>query len=146
MKVSEKVAVKGIVHLVVRERGQVIKEITEENLVLTYGRAWLAAFLADPNSSEGLSIANMKFGTDGTEPTLTDNSIDNAVTCAFITRTVSGRTATFTFSMGNGVGAGQTYREMALCMSNGNLFARKTFAGIPKTSEIAIDGTWTITF
>jgi hypothetical protein len=138
---------KGIFDMKVLRSDIVIEEYQEHNLVVN--GAFLQIVRLIGNDVSGRSITKIGFGTNGTDPVVTDTTLTNQYV-----RQVS----SYIFPEGdNSVqinwvlpadeGNGMAIIEFGLFTQNGMLFTRKTrVSAILKTSDISFEGKWTIIF
>lgn len=136
--------VKGRLKVLMRcaRTGLVLRSEDVNNLVVDAGRALMAESAAE-------FVTHVAVGTDGTSPLpsdiapLTDEFLkelddvqqaDTSITCAF--------------TIASDEYNGNVIREFGLMQGDPEtLFARRTFAdGFTKTSDVVLEGTWTVTF
>jgi hypothetical protein len=129
----------------VSRRGNLIDAWESQNLIVDGAREVMAALIA----GAGAPISYIGFGDNGTSPDSADTSLTSMYNrpIAEISHPSPG-VVSFAFNLNPGEANGLTIREFGLITSEGVLFARKTRggAGIEKTADISLSGTWTITF
>lgn len=137
--------IKGKFEIKVFQGGNLIEHYTDQNLVVTQGKKNLARLLAEYEADKNLN--RISFGTSGTLPTLADTAITGAYNKNFAGVTYpNDSSATFSFTLELAENNGVTIQEYGLLAVDGTLFARKTRSPIAKTSDIRLEGSWTIIF
>jgi len=141
---EEKQAANGTLRLELKRNGVVFQVITEKNLVVNGGKSALARLLG--GDVTGRSIDRVAVGTNGTAAALTDTAITGAVTVAATATYPTATSVRFSFTVPTGTANGMNLREFGLLTAGGALFARRVTGLIEKTSDLEINGTWTINF
>lgn len=143
---KETISAKGTVHLQIwNAKGELIEEVTHNNLIVNSGRRALAQLLGSANPDKRVNIIG--FGSSGTPVSGTDGALANEVyTKALNAVTYSGTSVIFDYSLELNEANGETIREFGLYTDDSTLFSRITRNAINKTSDIRLTGTWTITF
>lgn len=121
------------------------------NLVVTQAESLMAQMAIGAASSALSYIELGDPGPPATPPVLADTTLEQttAVRKSLSTLTASGNVVTAETTFLTGEGNGFTYTEAGLftgVLGSGTMFARKTFAGITKTSSFELKFTWFITF
>jgi hypothetical protein len=142
----DKFPMRGIFSTKVYEKGKLIEEYTDANLIVNGARVHAAHLFA--GDVTGMSIAKIAFGTSGTPPAEADTGITNQ-----FAKPVSG----FEYPVTGQVQVnwellvtednGQAVMEFGLLAADGTLLARKVRnQPIHKESDISIEGSWTLVF
>jgi hypothetical protein len=136
---------KGRVHLkIYNANGDLLSETLEDNLIVNLGRASMASLLGA--ATAGKRIANIGFGTDSSPAVGANTTLTSSYTKPIDGVTYSGSTAQFAYSLGLIENNGVTLREFGLFCLDDTLFSRIVRNPIEKTSDIRLEGTWSITF
>ncbi len=125
--------------------GRLIEHVDEPNLVVTMSKTIQANQLA---GVAGYAITQMGYGSNGTNPQLTDTVLATPFYKAFDSYSFPASNQTqFNFSLGINDANGLSLQEFGLVSTNGKLFARKVrLAALIKQSDITLSGSWVITF
>ena len=118
----------------------------EDNLVVDLARTALAHLLGGDVAQR--SVTQIAFGSNGTAPASGNTLITNAYTKAVdaVTYPAAGQVA-FAFSLGSAEANGLAIAEFGLLTAGGQLFARRTrAAALPKDTDLAFSGAWTLSF
>lgn len=136
------VSLRGLVHCRVFERGRLVDEFAEDNLIMTVFRDSL--FQALHTGTFGKRPAAVGFGSSATAPTVTDTTLtDGFVKVLGPPGVFAGNTLSISWSLHTHEANGLTIREFGLFGEDDTLLARKVrSAGIEKTSAIALEGAW----
>ena len=121
-------------------RGKKIWESEDHNLITSNGYIALLTGISGASNP----ITKVQIGTNGTEPTSTDEAITTPVDITSLTFVVSASSLVITFTIGSLVGNGTTFREFGLILDDGSLFSRRVVTPIAKISDLTIECTWTI--
>jgi hypothetical protein len=146
MKMNERFPLRGIFSMRVFKNGNLIEEYTDHNLIVNGARIYAAHLFGGDTS--GRSVGKIAFGTNGTLPTDTDNSITNPYIKAVdgYQYPDMGQLQT-NWSLSIAEDNGQAIMEFGLLAADGTLLARKVRNNpIHKESDISIEGHWTIVF
>jgi hypothetical protein len=147
MLAKNKVNVKGILHVKVFEGGNLVKQFTQNNLVVAGGRDAMAKLLAGEGVSPAKHITEFGAGTNGTAPAINDTALTGAFTKTVDATTYpSNGIAQFNFNIAESEANGTTIAEFGLFCSDGTLFNRVAVAPIAKTNLIRIEAQWQIVF
>jgi hypothetical protein len=143
---KENASIEGSFSLVIKDKeGKVIKTIKEKNLIVNGGRNSAARLIG--GGGGGKQITQIAVGTSGTAASLPDSDLTDkfikAVTSVSYPQTGA---VTFAFEIGVSEANGMAIREFGLFSADNSLFARKVRDVINKTSDISLEGTWTIQF
>jgi hypothetical protein len=139
---------KGVFSLKVLRSGIVIEEYESHNLVVNSAFFQMARLLA--GDTAGRSVTKIGFGTNGTNPAVTDTTLADQYL-----RAVSGYEypgddrVKINWVLPVDENNGMRIAEFGLFCEDGTLFARKTRDGadpIPKAADISLEGRWTIIF
>jgi Flp pilus assembly protein TadG len=125
--------------------GVLIDTLDDANLVVTASKQIQCNALGN---TSGWTITQMGFGTNGTNPALTDTALTGQYAKAFDSVTFPATNQVqFNFSLGVNEANGLSIQEFGLLTTNGKLFARKVrLAALVKQSDITLSGSWIITF
>jgi hypothetical protein len=136
----------GIFRLKVLKNGEIIEDIEDRNLIVDGARVQMAHLIGGDVTNR--QITKIAFGTSGTAPTVNDTTITDA-----FTKGVSGHTypengqVQFSWNLATTEANGMAILEFGLLSQDDTLFARRTRTNpIYKESDIALQGSWTITF
>lgn len=142
----ETISAKGTVHLQIwNAEGELIEEVTHNNLIVNSGRQALAKLLGSANPD--YRVNQIGFGSSGNPVAGTDVSLYSQVFIKALNGvTYSGTSVIFDYSLELSEANGETIREFGLYTDDATLFSRITRNAINKTSDIRLTGTWTITF
>lgn len=144
MKTADRLSPKGIFQLKVYKHGELIDTYEDRNLIVDTGLDTIASLLG------GLSAAPIDaigFGDGTTGPAAGDTDLEGTyITKAFSGVALSGTgDVAFSFTLETTEGNGMAITEFGL-FAGSTLVARKTRAAINKSSDIRLEGTWTIKF
>lgn len=134
--------VTGKLRLKVFENGVLIQDYEGPNLVVKGGKQSILNIL--DSGGPGFFIQNIAFGTNGTAPADSDNTITGAYQKPILGNVVLVPDITFNFDLLSGEANGMTIQEFGLMTNTAVLFARKTGISINKTASVTIAGAWTI--
>lgn len=143
---NDTIAPKGIFELrVYNADGCLIDQYEDWNLIVNGGRSAIASLIGAATSTK--DVTQIAFGTNGASPVLTDTAITGAFTKAVgaVSYPATGQVR-FAWSLELAESNGVTIREYGLLCQDNTLFARKVRADIAKTSDVRLEGTWTIIF
>lgn len=135
--------VSGRLKITLRSADGAVREIIAHNKVVNNGLIYLAscATQGDPRSFRQMAI-----GTSVQPVNPTDNNLMAEVARVTLTSTTpSGGSFMCKATFGEGVGNGDI-TELALILSDGNLFARAVIPAQSKSSTTSMDVEWTVTF
>lgn len=146
------VKIKGRIVAEIKENGKV-KVLEFPNNVLSSGKKWMANCAIAENS---VYISHMIFGDGGVEEDR-EKEVDPSQSNLFgVTRASTKVIAQinpevpneviFTGVLGFEDGVGHNLNEMALQLSNGELFSMATFAGTSKTDQMEASWSWYVCF
>lgn len=141
---NEIINVKGAVHLKVYKGGVLIEDVTQDNLIVNVGRQSLARLLGEADSDK--RVSNIGFGTASTPVAGTQTSLENPFLKALDGVSYAGTTASFQFTLAESENNGVTIREFGLFSNDNTIFSRIIRNPIAKTSDIRLEGVWSITF
>jgi hypothetical protein len=137
---------RGNFRMKVYQRGKLIEDYEEHNLIVNGARSAMARLIA--GDIEGKSIANIALGTNGDTPTPDDTEITGAFTKAVtgFSYPAPGQVEV-AWNLSVSEANDLAIIEFGLCCADGTLFARKTRENpIHKADDISIDGQWLIIF
>lgn len=151
------VKTKGEIEITIDYRNGSQDKVFIHNTVLAAGRNALASSLAnDYGSSYPFFIDTMTFGTGGVDgdnnPKFVDasrSSLYNSILekpASSIVDPNNTNEVVFTSVLAFGDAVGEELSEMALQMSNGDLYSMATMPMISKTIDMQLTWTWRITF
>lgn len=146
MTLTDHPALVGVFTLRVFRRGVLVERYEDRNMIVDTARSAFAHLVAGDGA--GLSVAEIGFGETGTGPSPDDESLSETAYSRSIdsyTFPSEGNVA-FAWSLGTGEANGLEIREFGLLTGDGTLIARKTRGVIEKSSDLSLDGTWTIIF
>lgn len=141
---QENITAKGEVHLKVYDKGILIAEYKDNNMIVNVGKQSLAALLGSADANK--MVSQIGFGTSGAITTGTNTSIENPFVKALDGATYSGTSVTFEYALETSENNGVTIREFALFSDDDTMFSRIVRNPINKTADIRLSGTWKITF
>jgi len=141
---QENITAKGEVHLKVYDKGILVAEYTENNMIVNVGKQSLAALLGSGDANK--IVSQIGFGTSGAITAGTNTSIENPFVKALDGVTYSGTSAIFEYALETNENNGVTIREFALFSDDNTMFSRIVRNPINKTEDIRLYGTWKITF
>lgn len=141
---QENITAKGEVHLKVYDKGILVAEYTDNNMIVNVGKQSLAALLGSADANK--MVSQIGFGTSGAITAGTNTSIENPFVKALDGVTYSGTSATFEYALETTENNGVTIREFALFSDDSTMFSRIVRNPINKTADIRLSGTWKITF
>lgn len=143
---KETISAKGTVFLQIwNAKGELIEEVTHNNLIVNTGRQAMAQLLGTANSD--FRVNSIGFGSSGTPVAGTDATLYASVfSKALNAVTYSGTSVIFDYSLELNEANGETIREFGLFTDDATLFSRIVRNAINKTADIRLTGTWTITF
>lgn len=136
----------GHFHLEVYADGKLVDVIDEANLIVDLSKQVHAKLLG--GSVSGQSVTQIGFGTNGAAPASGNTALTGAFTKAVDSVTYPATNQVqFNFSLASGENNGMAILEFGLITSGGTLYARKNRASaLNKASDIALTGSWTISF
>lgn len=149
----------GIIALIeYKDRHKAPELLRFPNVVLNKGKTTLASFLAGQLPSKNIFVKNMLFGDGGFDyQQSTKRAVDSERNSLFgitrVSKPVTAQldpmvptqaifTAVITFEEANG----HTLNEMALQLSDDNLFSMATFPDLGKTNQMQITWNWRLSF
>lgn len=134
---------KGEVHIKAFRGNELVEEFHQRNLIVTAGKTSMRNLLAGSGTNK--HVTKISFGTSGTAPAVGDTAITDAFTKAIDSVTYpDAATIRFNWSLATGEANGKNIQEFGLLSNDNTLFARLTRATISKTSDLRLEGTWTI--
>jgi len=126
-------------------KGNLLQMYSGENLVVNAGRNSAARLVGGSGANK--EITQIAFGTSGTSPSPTDADLTDKFIKAIDSVAYPQTGAVeFSWTLGFSEANGKSIREFGLFNTANELFSRKTRDVIEKTSDIEINGTWTIQF
>lgn len=136
----------GLFLLRVYKNDELIETFEEQNLIVDLSKQVHAKLLG--GSVSGQSVTNIGFGTNGTAPASGNTALTGAFTKAVDSVTYPATNQVqFNFSLASGENNGMAILEFGLITAGGTLYARKNRASaLNKASDIALTGSWTISF
>ena len=139
--------VRGIFDLKIYDaNGDLIEHYVDENTVVNQGKQGLTALLGGTLTGDK-TITDIMFGVDGTPAAVTDTGMIGYSKALAATSFPADNSVQFDFVLEITESNGSTIRDFGLINADGDLFARKVrTGGIVKTSDIRLEGSWTIVF
>lgn len=141
---------RGEFRMRVYDKGQLVEEFTEPNLIVDAGFNTVQRVLSA--ASADYEITQIRFGElDGDEPTAPASDWTN-IPAPILTKALSSsdfptnRSVSFNWVLNSGEGNGSDICYFGLLSENDTLFAAKSRAPIAKTSDITLEGTWIIRY
>lgn len=133
----------GTLHLRAYDRAGVeVWRSDEKNLIVATGYTAAVEALA---GVAGAKITAVAVGTSGTEPTLDDTAIKNAVAIPIQSVTYPApATVRFNFVIGYNDAVGINIREFGLLTADGRLFSRRVREILEKSQYLTVSGMWEI--
>jgi hypothetical protein len=141
---NENISAKGSVHLKVYKGGVLIEDVTQDNLIVNVGRQSLSRLLGDALTAK--RVTQIGFGTAATPVAGSQTSLEGAFLKALDGVSYAGTTASFPFTLAESENNGVTIREFGLFSNDNTMFSRIVRNPISKTSDIRLEGVWSITF
>lgn len=144
---DDSINIKGYVGISVYDAktGELLKSVHCKNLVVTIGRESLAHLIAGDVSNN--SVTKIGFGVNGTATALSDSALTSSFVKSIGAVTYpSAGIVKWDWTLEDNEYNGNTIKEIGLITTGNTLFSRITRAGIVKTSDIRLVGTWQITF
>lgn len=142
---KESITAKGRVSLRIYDANDnLLESIEQENMVVNVGKQSLASLLGAATTDK--RVSQIGFGTAATPTSSAQTSIENPFVKALDAVNYSGSTVAFDYSLALGENNGVTIREFALFSDDDTMFSRIVRNPIVKTSDIRLEGTWSITF
>lgn len=142
----DKVALKGTVAFVLRdEQGKIKEERTQDNLIVTVGKDYLAGGILNAIATPFVAIA---IGTGNTAAALADTALQTEVARgAFDSSSVPANVATMVKNFAAGIGTGAITEAgiFSNTIAGGNMLSRIVFAVINKAASDSLQITWTVT-
>lgn len=125
--------------------GNVLEDYEADNLVVNGGRSGAAQLLGGTGTNK--EVTQIAFGTSGTAAAPTDADLTDKFIKAIdsISYPQTGAVQ-FSWTLDFAEANGKNIREFGLFNAANELFSRKVREVIEKTSDIRIEGTWTIQF
>jgi hypothetical protein len=146
-KVTEELKATGLVKIVhTNAAGELIKEINVPNLVVTAGKAHIAAKIAATTNSPA-AMTHMAIGTGTTTPGASDTALGTQTGRVSLSGSVvSTNTITYTATFPAGTGDGAiTEAGVFNASSGGTMLCRSTFPVVNKSAGDSIAITWVVT-
>ena len=142
----EVIPIRGIFGMKVYRSGILIEKYEEHNLIVDTARFQMACLVV--GDIDGRHVAQIAFGTNGTEPVVADTVITNPFIKPLSDYSFpESGTVRFDWDLSVEENNGMAIGEFGLLTADGTLFARKSRAHpIYKESDISIEGQWTIKF
>jgi hypothetical protein len=141
-------SLQGILRYTVFKNGVPLEDVNDHNLIVTVGRTQIARLLA--GNLTGKQVTKIAFGTNGTEPELSDTSIANAFTKNLIGSSYpAAGQVKFDWNLTTEEANGKAILEFGLICEDLTLFSRRIRESgkpINKESDISLEGDWTIIF
>lgn len=145
MQPIEHLPMKGAVHIKVFRGDELVHEYEKHNLIVTAGKTSMTRLLAGAGTNK--HVTKISFGTDGTAPAVGNTGLTDAFTKAIDSVSYPDASSVrFAWSLTTAEANGKDIQEFGLLSNDNTLFARLTRATISKTSDLRLEGTWTISF
>jgi hypothetical protein len=147
MNITENIKPTGLVKIVqTNAAGELVREFEVPNLVVTAGKAHIAAKLAATTNSP-VAMTHMAIGTGTSSAAASDIILGTEGGRVTLTNTVvSTNTVTYTATFPAGTGTGAVTEAGILNgSSGGTLLCRTTFPAVNKASGDSIAITWVVT-
>ena len=145
MKITDTIGLKGIFEIKIYQKGRLIEEYRDENMIMNVAKEALAKLIGGDGS--GKTITKIGFGTNGNGPSPDDTSLTNAYIKNITSKSYPQiNQVRFNFTLATSEANGKSIREFGLICSDNTLFARKTRGVIEKSDDISLEGSWTIIF
>ena len=126
--------------------GEVVRDI--DNLVVTTGKAFVAASMLKTTSNSPAAMTHMALGSNTTNPAAGDTTLGTELSgrVALTSATVSGAVVTYTATFAAGVSTGAVVEAGIFnAASGGTMLCHTEFDVVNKGSADAITITWTVT-
>ena len=146
-KVTEELKATGLVKIVhTNATGELVKEFTVPNLVVTAGKNHIAAKIAATTNSPA-AMTHMAIGTGTASPGASDTALGTQTGRVSLSGSVvSTNTITYTATFPAGTGDGAiTEAGVFNASSGGTMLCRTTFPVVNKASGDTIAVTWVVT-
>lgn len=129
---------------IVDRSGNIIKNIEEHNLVVNTSKSILAALLG----GVGLPVSKIGFGTGTAAAVLTDTGLTSPqyYTITNVSFPTSTEWVQFDWYLGYSELIGWEISEFGLFTASNAMFSRKVYDAIPKSGDMAFEGSWIIKF
>jgi hypothetical protein len=146
-KVTEELKATGLVKIVqTNAAGEIVKEFNVPNLVVTAGKAHIAAKIAATTNSPA-AMTHMAIGTGTATPGASDTALGTQTGRVSLSGSVvSTNTITYTATFPAGTGDGAiTEAGIFNASSGGTMLCRSTFPVVNKSAGDTIAITWVVT-
>jgi hypothetical protein len=146
-KVTEELKATGLVKIVqTNAAGEIVKEFNVPNLVVTAGKAHIAAKIAATTNSPA-AMTHMAIGTGTATPGASDTALGTQTGRVSLSGSVvSTNTITYTATFPAGTGDGAiTEAGVFNASSGGTMLCRSTFPVVNKSAGDTIAITWVVT-
>jgi hypothetical protein len=146
-KVTEELKATGLVKIVqTNAAGEIVKEFNVPNLVVTAGKAHIAAKIAATTNSPA-AMTHMAIGTGTSTPGASDTALGTQTGRVSLSGSVvSTNTITYTATFPAGTGDGAiTEAGIFNASSGGTMLCRSTFPVVNKSAGDTIAITWVVT-
>jgi len=142
---EENSQIKGEFQARIYRKGKLVETIHESNLIVNGAKNQMARLVA--GEFQGRNISKIAFGTNGTDPVLTDTIITNQFAKAISSYSFREGRILIEWELLVSENNGMPIMEFGLLTADGTLFSRKTRSNpIVKESDISIEGQWVIYF
>lgn len=144
-KIVEKLRVTGALKITLRdEHGNIKKELSLKNLVVSAGLAFIASRMKDATAT---AMSHMALGTGAVAPVAGNTTLGaEAGRVALTSTTVTTNQVAYAATFGAGVATGAiTEAGILNAAAAGTLLARTTFSVVNKAAGDTLTITWTVT-
>jgi hypothetical protein len=151
--INEGIKLKGELHilLVNQETGEVIRDETHENLIVTTGFGHITSRLIGAAQAV---MSHMAIGSGSTAPAAANTALVTELarvalaSATQVTTTLTNDAVQWVATFPAGTGTSATVQEAAVLNNSagGTMFNRITFTAIPKGASDALTLTWKVTF
>lgn len=145
---EEAIKITGHVDIVVTDKDGVVKETRSvKNLVVTAGKAFIAASMLKTTTNSPVAMSHMAVGSGTTAAAIGNTSMEYQLgIVALASASASGAVVTYTASFPAGTGTGAiTEAGILNASSAGTLLCRTVFSVVNKGADDAMSITWTVT-
>ena len=147
MPIQENVSAKGSLNIVLtNEAGQETTNITVPNLVVSTGKSWIAARLA--NTGQPVQMTTMAIGSNNQAAAVGDTGLYGYLANVALSTpggSVVSNTITYVASFPAGTGTGTVQEAGVLTVAGGTMLCRTVFGTVTKNAGDSMTITWNVT-
>lgn len=145
---EEQIKMTGHVDIVVTDKDGNVKDTRSvKNLVLTTGKAFIAASMLKTTSNSPAAMSHMAVGQGTTAAAVGNTAMENQLgRVALASASSSGAVVTYTATFPAGTGTGPiTEAGIFNASTGGDMLCRTVFSVVNKGADDAMSVTWTVT-